>query len=70
MSSGDEAGTAGGVKSQMIKGPCTFVTYSQKLHVEGQPATFFGCTTQQNGTNSNTTGLSGMPPQSKVFVSG
>jgi len=69
MSSGDEGGTAGGgVKSFQIKGPCTFVTYSQKLYVEGQPATYFGCTTQHNGNSSNTIGLSGMPPQNKVLV--
>lgn len=71
MSNGDQAGTAGGgVVSNQIMGPCTFITFSKKLFVEGQAATYFTCTTRHNGTSSNTTGISGMPPQTKVFVSG
>jgi hypothetical protein len=36
MSSGDEAGTVGGVMSAMIKGPCEFMMYSFDVKFEGK----------------------------------
>lgn len=71
MSSGDEAGTAGGgVVSSLIKGPTNFVTFSQKVKVEGQPATYHTCSTKHNGSNSNTFGTVVVPSQTKVTLMG
>jgi hypothetical protein len=36
MSSGDEAGSAGGVVSGSIKGPCEFMMYSFDVKIEGK----------------------------------
>ncbi len=71
MSSGDEAGSAGGgVVSNMIKGPTQFVTFSKYCFVEGQPVTYHTADTKHNGTNSNTIGKVTAPSQTLVTVSG
>jgi len=70
MSSGDEAGILGGVKSNMIKGPVKFITASLLIKIEGQNVIYQTCTTEQNGTNSNTAGLQSAPSQTMVIVSG
>jgi hypothetical protein len=36
MSAGDEAGSAGGVMSSTIKGPCEFMLYSFDVKMEGK----------------------------------
>jgi hypothetical protein len=38
VSSGDEPGTCGGVKSGTIKGKAEFVTFSNNVYIEGKPA--------------------------------
>jgi Domain of unknown function (DUF4150) len=71
MSSGDEAGAAGGVVSSMIKGPAQFKKGSAKVKVEGQPLVYQTCTVGQNGTNANATmGVQSSPSQAKVLVAG
>jgi hypothetical protein len=70
MSSGDEAGSAGGVVSGKIKGEAKFVKFSAKVTVEGQAVVFQTCTTAQNGKNANAQGLQPDPSQTKVFVGG
>lgn len=71
MTSGDEAGAAGGVVSGMIKGPATFKKGSAKVKVEGQPLVFQTCTAAQNGSNANAPmGVQSSPSQAKVLVSG
>ena len=71
QSTGDEAGSAGGVVSGMIKGPAKFTSYSQKLFLEGQPAVFLGCVSAQNGNNANApVGNQIAPSQTKVMIGG
>lgn len=69
MSSGDEAGSVGGVISGMIKGPCKFVKGSSKVTIEGKPAAHFTSTVTMNGTNANAPmGTQIAPSQDKVLV--
>lgn len=71
MSSGDEAGSQGGVISGKIKGETTFKKFSAKVKVEGQALVFQTCTTAQNGKSANAQGgLQADPSQSKVTVAG
>lgn len=71
MSSGDEAGSAGGVVSGKIKGETTFKKFSSKVKVEGQAVVYQTCMTAQNGKNANAQGgLQPDPSQQKVTVSG
>ena len=69
MSSGDEAGSVGGVVSGMIKGPCLYKRSSQKVKLEGSPAVFQLCNTTHNGSSPNAAmGMQAAPSQSKVTV--
>jgi hypothetical protein len=71
MSSGDEAGSAGGVVSSTIKGPATYKSSSTKVKVEGQPVVFHTCMVGQNGKNPNVpAGVQVAPSQTKVTVAG
>jgi hypothetical protein len=71
MTSGDEAGTAGGLVSGMFKGPAQFKKGSATVTIEGQPAVFQTCTVGQNGTNANApVGVQTVTSQSKVTVTG
>jgi hypothetical protein len=71
MTSGDEAGAAGGAISGMIKGPAQPKTGSAKVKVEGNPVVFQTCLWGQNGTNANApAGLQASPSQTKVTVMG
>ncbi|MFO0617966.1 MAG: DUF4150 domain-containing protein [Polyangiaceae bacterium] len=69
MSSGDEAGAAGGVVSGMIKGPCAYKKFSAKVKFEGANAVHATCNTGQNGSSPNTVGLQAQPSQTKVMIS-
>lgn len=70
MSSGDEAGSAGGVVSGMIKGPATFKKGSVKVSMEGKPACTLLSLTAQNGASANApAGSQIAPSQAKVLVS-
>jgi len=58
-SSGDEAGSVGGVVSGKIKGKVTFATYSSTVKVEGKGVVRMGDTTRQNEDNAVGTVLYG-----------
>jgi hypothetical protein len=69
MTSGDEAGSAGGVISGTIKGPAQPKKGSAKVKVEGKPVVFQTCPFGHNGTNANAPmGMQTTPSQTKVMV--
>jgi hypothetical protein len=70
MSSGDEAGSAGGgVVSNMIKGSCKFKRGSSKAKAEGKPMCYITCTVGHNGNNANMpAGAQIAPSQTKVLI--
>ena len=68
MSSGDEAGVAGGVVSGMIKGEVSFKLFSSKVKFGGKSAVFVTAMTGHNGTNANAVGAQIAPSQAKVIV--
>ncbi|GFK93457.1 hypothetical protein NNJEOMEG_01290 [Fundidesulfovibrio magnetotacticus] len=67
QSVGDEPGTAGGVASGRIQGPCRFTSGSLKVVIEGEAAVFQGSATKQNGDNPNTVGVVSNPSQTTVM---
>lgn len=71
MSSGDEAGVAGGVVSGMIKGPVRYRRGVSTVLVEGKPVVTALSPTGQNGSNANApAGAQVLPSQLKVFING
>lgn len=69
MTSGDEAGSAGGVVSGTIKGPAMPKQGSSKVKVEGKPVVFQTCAFGHNGSNANApAGVLLSPSQTKVLV--
>lgn len=68
LSSGDEAGMAGGVVSGKVMGPTEFITGSLKVKLEGHPAVRLGDSTRQN--DGNAVGAVLAPSQSVVMVMG
>lgn len=69
-SSGDEAGSAGGVMSGINMGKVTFKQGSTKVIVEGQRCVFLTAVSAQNGANANAPcGVVNAPSQTKVIVS-
>jgi len=71
MSSGDEAGSAGGVVSGTIKGPMAYKTFSAKVKVEGANVARHLSATTHNGSSPNAPlGLQAAPSQTKVTVNG
>ncbi|MGZ3419909.1 MAG: PAAR-like domain-containing protein [Polyangiales bacterium] len=69
MSSGDEAGVAGGVVSGMIKGEVAFRTASSKVFAEGKKVVRLLSTTAHNGSSPNApSGMQIAPSQAKVLV--
>ncbi|MEM7412538.1 MAG: PAAR-like domain-containing protein [Myxococcota bacterium] len=71
MSSGDEAGSIGGVISNMIKGPAKPKTASSKLKADGKGVVYQTCMFGQNGNNANVpAGILTMCTQMKVKVMG
>lgn len=71
MSSGDEAGVAGGMVSGMNMGPCTFKQGVTKVKIEGNDAINQLKPTGHNGTNANfPAGMVAAPSQTKVIIVG
>jgi hypothetical protein len=71
MSSGDEAGVAGGLLSGMIKGPATYKLASFKVMAEGKGICTVGALTGQNGSGpGNVPGAQIAPSQAKVMILG
>lgn len=68
MTSGDEAGAAGGVVSAKIKGEMKFIDGSMKVMVGGKPAVRVTSQTLHNA--NNTMGTVSAPSQVKVMVPG
>ncbi len=70
MSSGDEAGSVGGVISNKIKGPAKFTQGSSKVKIEGKGAAYLGAMVAQNdSSNANMpAGHQVAPSQVKVIV--
>jgi hypothetical protein len=68
-SSGDEAGTNGGVTSGTNMGPVEPKTFSSKVFAGGKKVVFATATTAHNGSNANMpAGAQIAPSQSKVLV--
>ena len=60
-STGDEAGSAGGVTSGITKGECKFTTFSQTVKANGKGVVRLGDITTQNKGNAVGTVLGGLP---------
>ncbi|MBK8256854.1 MAG: DUF4150 domain-containing protein [Polyangiaceae bacterium] len=68
-SSGDEAGTNGGVTSGTNMGPVEPKQFSSKVYFAGKKAVFATAMTAHNGSNANMpAGAQIAPSQAKVFV--
>jgi hypothetical protein len=68
-SSGDEAGTNGGVVSGQNMGPVEPKTFSSKVFAKGKKIVFHTATAGHNGTNANLpVGCHVAPSQVKVLV--
>jgi hypothetical protein len=71
MSSGDEAGTSGGVVSGTFMGCVKFKTASAKVYAKGKRVVLFGAVTAHNGNNANMpAGQQVAPSQGKVLARG
>jgi hypothetical protein len=70
-STGNEAGVAGGVVSDLIRGPCRFKIGSTVVFIEGHPAAYEGSTIGHNGVSSanQPAGTQISPSQTVVTVS-
>ncbi len=69
MSSGDEAGSVGGVVSNMIKGSCKFKMGSSKAKAEGKAMCYITSMVGHNGNNANMpAGNQIAPSQTKVLI--
>jgi hypothetical protein len=69
ISSGDEAGTGGGVISSVFIGPAQPRTQSSKVYFGGRKAVYSGCTWGMNGVNANVPmGMQVAPSQVDVLV--
>lgn len=70
QTSGDEAGTAGGVVSGMNRGPAQIKMGSKTVVVEGKGLAMLTSMVAQNGTNANMpAGTQIAPSQGKVLIS-
>lgn len=67
-SNGDNAGVAGGVKSNVNMKKITFTKGSAKVKVEGEPVVRLTSMTQHNGSSANIPGAQIVPSQLKVLV--
>jgi hypothetical protein len=68
MSSGDEAGSMGGVVSNMVVGPCQFKLGSETVKMEGQAAAYFGSLVGQNNTSNANVPVGSQISPSQVSV--
>lgn len=66
-STGDEAGTAGGVASGTFAGAVKFQTASSKVYAGGKRVVLLGAVTTHN--NDNAIGQQVLPSQARVFAS-
>lgn len=68
MSSGDEAGSAGGVVSGKIKGEITFKLGSFCVKCEGNPVIYLGAMAMHNGKSANTVGNVLLSAEMQIMV--
>lgn len=61
LSSGDEAGSSGGVTSGTTKGECKFTSFSATVKANGKGVVRLGDSTTQNKQNAVGTVLGGLP---------
>jgi len=61
LSSGDEAGSNGGVTSGTTKGECKFTSFSATVRANGNAIVRLGDSTTQNNQNAVGTVLGGLP---------
>jgi hypothetical protein len=68
-SSGDEAGTVGGVMSGLNRGEAHFQLYSSKVYAKGKKIVFHTAVTTHNGSSPNMpAGAQLSPSQTKTMV--
>ena len=67
-SKGDEAGTLGGMISNVNRDQIQFKRYSSKVYAQGKKVVFHTVPTGHNGSNANAPGLHAAPSQTKVLV--
>lgn len=71
QSSGDEAGTGGGVVSGTFRGCVKFKTASGKVYAKGKRVILMGAVTAHNGDNANMPGGQQVAPsQGRVLAGG
>jgi Domain of unknown function (DUF4150) len=71
QSTGDEAGTGGGVVSGTFRGCVKFKTASSKVYAKGKRVVLMGAVTAHNGDNANMpAGQQVAPSQGRVLVGG
>jgi hypothetical protein len=68
-SSGDEAGSSGGVVSGSNTDEVNFSQGSSAVEVDGYEWVYCGATTEHNGSSANTTGNQISPSQTTVMIS-
>ena len=69
LSSGDEAGVAGGVVSGTNLGEVSFRVGSSSVLIDGKPAVFHSAATAHNGSNANMpVGIHSVPSQAVVLI--
>ena len=68
-SDGDQAGSIGGVVSNMVAGKVKFVLGSTRVKAEGKGIVYVSAPTTHNGDNANVPGLFTVPAQGRVLVS-
>lgn len=69
MSNGDNAGVAGGVKSNVFMQQVEPKQFSSKVYAKGKKMTFAFAPSAHNGSNSNVPGLQVAPSQVAVWCS-
>lgn len=68
MSNGDNAGVAGGLKSNVFMQQVTPAKASGKVYAKGKKVTYAFAPSKHNGSNANTPGLQVAPSQTTVWV--
>ncbi len=68
MTTGDQAGSMGGLVSGMIMGPARFLQSSVLVTVQGAPIIYQTCMMGANGMNANIPGLQDTPSQAIVII--
>ncbi len=69
MSNGDNAGVAGGIKSNGFMQKVEPKQFSGKVYAKGKKVTYAFSPSGHNGSNANTVGLQVAPSQTTVWVS-